>query len=405
MIKKIFQTILIMPRYSDHYIHYTIVLLGLFGVVMQISAGMFTSSTFSYATLITLTIRQVVYFIAGYIAMVIVANLFTFKRFVKLMMILMVIVIVLLLLTRLSTATGGAYGWIRFSLFGFGFSIQPSEFAKLMMILVMAVYLGDRKNVKLSTLILPPFIFFMVIMTLIGFYQKDMGTAILLTLITFFCFMIPTAKDLRLSQLIALILAVIFFGLMIFFTTDKGIAILESLNISAYQLTRFRAVQNPFYDKFGKGYFDLNNSLIGFSRGSLFGVGLGKSILKYSYISAATTDFIMEVVVEELGFVGFMFVFGGYVILAWRLFKHSLLAKNERIKIVMIGVMRYFALHFIFNVGGVTCLIPLTGIPLLLISAGGSSTMASMMAIGVAQALINKEKVEALRKQYENNSR
>ena len=304
----------------------------------------------------------------------------------------MITILVLLIATRFFQPAGGSYAWIRLNIAGFSISLQPSEFAKIAIVIVMAIYLGDKKYNKWQKLIIVPFSFFAIAMILIAIYQKDLGTALIFMLITFFCFMIPANRGLRTFQIIALLLAIIFVFLMYYLTTSSGIELLRDLNISEYQLTRFIAVENPFYDKFGKGFFDLNNSLIGFSRGELFGVGLGKSILKYSNISAASTDFIMEVIVEELGLMGFMYVFLGYIIIVYRLIRHALYIKSEKGKIIIIGVMMYFVLHFIFNVGGITCLLPLTGVPLLLISSGGSSTVAAMMAIGIAQAIINQEK-------------
>lgn len=407
MLKKMFKALFVQPKYNDRILHYTIILLGIFGIVMQVSASMFTSTDYSSWSLIMLTIKQIAYFVAGFLAMNLVANYFSFELAKKIIIYLMITTIILLLITRLFGSVGGSYGWIKMTVFNQQVTIQPSEFAKLIMIVVMALYLGDKKEGKWYKLIMIPFIFFLVSASIIAFYQNDMGSAMVFVLITFFCFIIPTNKSLLPTQMVALILGALFIYSLYYLTTPSGLQLLEKLNISDYQLTRFRAVQFPFYDKFAKGYFDLNNSLIGFSRGDLFGVGLGKSILKYSNISAAPTDFIMEVIVEELGFMGFLYVLVGYLALSYRLILHAIKINGEKIKIVMMGVMMYFVLHFIFNIGGVTCLLPLTGIPLLLISAGGSSTLSAMMAIGFAQALISKNAEDRIKRRsiYEDNSR
>ena len=407
MLKKMLQSMFVQPKHHDKILHYTIILLGIFGIVMQVSASMFTNTDYSSWSLIILTIKQIVFFVAGFIAMNLVANYFSFELSKKIIIYFMVITIILLLITRLFGSVGGSYGWIKLVVFNQQVTIQPSEFAKLIMIVVMALYLGDKKEGKWYKLIIVPFIFFMISATIIAFYRNDMGSAMVFVLITFFCFIIPTNRSLLPSQIVALILAALFIYSLYYLTTPSGLQLLENLNISDYQLTRFRAVQFPFYDKFAKGYFDLNNSLIGFSRGDLFGVGLGKSILKYSNISAAPTDFIMEVIVEELGFMGFIYVLVGYLALTYRLIIQAIKINGEKNKIIMIGVMMYFVLHFIFNIGGVTCLLPLTGIPLLLISAGGSSTLSAMMAIGFVQALISKNTEDKLKRRsiYADNSR
>ncbi|MDD2591460.1 MAG: FtsW/RodA/SpoVE family cell cycle protein [Erysipelotrichaceae bacterium] len=390
--KTFIRSFLIQPKRTDKVIYITILLLGIFGLIMQTSASMFSTSTFSLFSLLKITFKQIMFLIAGHLIMVYFSNRFTYDKAQRNIFYIMITILVLLIATRFFQPAGGSYAWIRLNIAGFSISLQPSEFAKIAIVIVMAIYLGDKKYNKWQKLIIVPFSFFAIAMILIAIYQKDLGTALIFMLITFFCFMIPANRGLRTFQIIALLLAIIFVFLMYYLTTSSGIELLRDLNISEYQLTRFIAVENPFYDKFGKGFFDLNNSLIGFSRGELFGVGLGKSILKYSNISAASTDFIMEVIVEELGLMGFMYVFLGYIIIVYRLIRHALYIKSEKGKIIIIGVMMYFVLHFIFNVGGITCLLPLTGVPLLLISSGGSSTVAAMMAIGIAQAIINQEK-------------
>ncbi|MDO5085849.1 MAG: FtsW/RodA/SpoVE family cell cycle protein, partial [Erysipelotrichaceae bacterium] len=170
-----------------------------------------------------------------------------------------------------------------------------------------------------------------------------------------------------------------------------GVKIISSLGIADYKVNRFIVAADPFSDKLGTGY-QLVNGLISFASGGLFGLGFGTSIRKYTNFPAANTDFILAIIVEELGIVGFMIIFICYILIIYRLFYWALKMKNQKGKVILIGTAMYIFIHFVFNVGGGTALIPLTGVPLLMISQGGSSTMSIMMCIGLSLSVIQMYK-------------
>jgi len=236
------------------------------------------------------------------------------------------------------------------------------------------------------------FAVFIVCFFIILLVQMDFGSAMIFLLITAFCCLIPKHPGFKTMQILVVIGIILFILLMFYGLTEDGIKLLSNFPALSHQITRFKAAADPFLNRYGTGYYDLVNSLIAFNTGGLKGVGLGRSLRKYGYISAADTDFIMAVIVEELGIGGFLFVFVGYAALIGIIWYYALKMKDERSKITLIGIAMYFMLYFIFNIGGVTCFLPLTGIPLLLISKGGSSTLSCMIAIGIVQALIVKEK-------------
>ena len=161
------------------------------------------------------------------------------------------------------------------------------------------------------------------------------------------------------------------------------------LPLKDYQINRILSAINPFIDRYNTGY-QLINGLVAFATGGFFGTGFGNSIRKYTDFPASNTDFILAIVVEELGFLGFMIITICYMLIIIRLYKYAFKMKNEKGRIILVGVGTYLFVHFLFNVGGVTGLIPLTGVPLLMISAGGTSTLTTMVAIGLAQAIIAK---------------
>lgn len=120
------------------------------------------------------------------------------------------------------------------------------------------------------------------------------------------------------------------------------------------------------------------------------GKGIGQSQQKFGFLTQADNDFILAIVIEELGIFGLALIVIGYSIIIQRLFHYAYRTKSEGYKIILIGTAMYIFLHFFLNVGGVGGLIPLTGVPLLFISSGGSALMSIMCAIGIAQAIIAK---------------
>ena len=379
-----------MPEGYDRLLHFTVILLGLFGVVMQVSANM-DSSQVTMAKLFRTTIRQMIIFVASYVGMVWTSNYFSFDLVKKYFNEIVVGMGVMLLATMLFGSIGGARGWIRIPIIGF--TLQPSELAKLVMIILVAYYLGDLRKKKgdWKDAMKKPFSIFIIYFFIILIIQRDFGSAMVLMLITAICCLIPTNEILKPGQRLILLLLVAFIALMYFLLSDAGMVVLDKLPALKYQVVRFKAANNPFTNRYGTGYYDLVNSLIAFNTGGWKGVGLGKSLRKYGYISAAESDFIMAVVVEELGVLGFLFVLICYIIIVYSFFKYAYRVESERGKIVIIGSAMYYMIHFFFNLGGVTCLIPLTGIPLLLVSSGGTSSLAAMACVGIVQSFICKQ--------------
>lgn len=147
------------------------------------------------------------------------------------------------------------------------------------------------------------------------------------------------------------------------------------------------AARNPFLDAQGSG-LQLIYGLEAIARGGLFGVGVGNSTVKF-LIPEGRTDYIITIIMEEIGLVGFLFITFLMLLIVGRLIYFALRSKNESYKVILLGVALYFLFHYILNVGGVSGLIPLTGIPLLMVSSGGTSLLAVFIGIGICQGLIS----------------
>ncbi len=378
-----------LPENSDRILHYGVLVLSLFGLIMQISASM-DSTKLTTGRLLIIACKQLAFLLAGYFAMIVSANYFRLKDFRRHIVFIILALLVSLLLPLMFHAVGGSRAWIRFNLGVLGFTIQPSEFAKIGIILIAASYLATEKESSFWEAYHTPLFCVFFFCVFIWFLQGDLGSAMALGILALICFLIPARKHWGWGQLALACKLCGFLAMMIYFTTPEGIAILEKLPFLKYQVVRFKAAHDPFVNRYGTGYYDLVNSLIGFNSGHWKGVGLGKSLRKYGYISAADTDFILAVIVEELGMGGFVFVLVCYLLILARLFYQALKTKDTAAKIILCGAASYYLIHFVLNVGGVSCLIPLTGIPLLLVSSGGSSTVCALLAIGLSQAMISQ---------------
>ena len=375
---------------SDIWIMLVILLLAVGGLLMIGSASMGLAIGNNVSLIITV-LKQFIYIMAGYVLMCYASHHFTLK-FIKSTKFfdVMVVMEILLLICRVFTPAGGAYAWIRIPLPKVEMTIQPSEFTKIIGYLIIAAYLGDinRKKLSFRQLVRMPVISIGAYVFTIVFIQHDFGSAAVLFIIVCVCYLIPRHRALRKSQTVLKILFWVAVAGVVFLISPYGMSFIESLPMKTYQKNRFLSAINPFIDQYGDGY-QLVNGLVAFASGGLFGVGFGKSIRKYTNFPAANTDFILAVLVEETGFAGFCVLMFLYTFLIVRLFLYAAKIHSEKARIVLVGTAMYFMVHIFLNVGGVTGLIPLTGVPLPLFSAGGSSAMSMMLSVGLCQGIIS----------------
>ena len=378
-----------LPKSSDLTIHLCILWLAGFGLLMIASASM--GQAVGNPNYLPFTVvKQVVFLCAGYIVMHWMANHFRldflrsrgFSHWAIWMG-------VALLACLMFSSVNGARAWIRLPVGSLDISIQPSEFTKIMVILIVAAYCGDvqRRFPTPGTMVKRPLILVIGYLVIVWLLQSDLGSAVVIGLIAAVCFLIPQHPQLRKCQRIVSGLMILAVAAVTFMLTPLGENVVEHLPLRQYQVNRILSAVNPFTDQYNTGY-QLINGLVSFATGGWTGLGFGNSVRKYTDFPAANTDFILAIIVEELGYVGFLMVFIPYAIIIWRLFHYATRMDSERGRIILIGVAMYILVHCLFNIGGVTGLIPLTGVPLLMISAGGSSTVALMTAIGIAQAVI-----------------
>ena len=321
---------------------------------------------------------------------------FSFKRFRLIQPLGFVILFVAMLLPFAFSASGGSHAWIRLPL---GFTIQPAEFLKPFMILMVASAVYRTKK-KQSLAKEPKKMFRFSLIAMACFFveliaQKDLGTLSILFVTYVMCIMVLDYPSLKKFQhwFIVLALVAIVAAILLFGVTDIGTQLIAKTPFS-HVAVRIENMKNPFNDVYGDGYQPAN-SLYGIGSSNILGRGIGNSMRKYGYLTQAENDYILAVIIEETGIFGLGYIVFFYFVLIRRLFHFALQTSELTYKVTLVGIATYISMHFILNVGGVACLIPFTGVPLLFISNGGSSLFTVCLSIGLAQNCIrhikNKE--------------
>ena len=215
-----------------------------------------------------------------------------------------------------------------------------------------------------------------------------------MTLICFGCVQVPTFPSLRSLQkwtrrIVAAGICLVLLGM-----TPIGLPVVEELSklpLVGHVASRFANAANPLGDDdsdlYGQSYQPAN-ALYGIANSNIVGQGIGGSSRKFGYLTQADSDYILAIVIEETGIFGLGFIAAGYGILLFRLFKYAFKTSFVPYKVVLSGGALYFFAHFVLNIGGVSALIPLTGVPLLFISSGGTALVSSYLTIGICQNVI-----------------
>lgn len=399
-----------MPKNYDRVMHACMLILLIFGSIMIVSTSVGESSE-NISVVVKAIIKQCMFVSLSYIIMTFMARNFVkflskdvllsenlkrnkqLKRnFRKLFYMAGAGLMLLLAMTLLTTPVNGSKAWIPL---GF-MTLQPSEFAKVYIIVLCGITVNDygSQKTKFFPYMQWPLIFYLGAAGII-LLQPDIGTFIVFTLITMVILLIPSNEALDgLKKLICLGLGIIALA-MFFITTDFGVSILENFNLD-YKMGRIINAADPFKDIFGDGY-NLVYSLYAIATGGLTGLGLGGSKQKFGYLPEAQTDFIFSVTIEELGILGLGIIVVCYALIIYRLVYYAMKTNSEGYKMILIGCILYLSIHFVLNVGGVSALIPLTGVPLLFISSGGSSLLSIMTLFGICQSIIALTKIQMKR--------
>lgn len=310
------------------------------------------------------TKRQLIFAGLGLVLMFIVMNVdyWAWRKWAKIGLYIC-FGLLIVVLTPLGVMRNGSQSWL-----GFGaFSIQPSEFIKICMIMFLAKYLTEnQKQLPLFTKgLIPPLAIVFLAFGLI-MLQPDLGTGAVLVGTSIVMIFLAGARVAHLAGLA-------FVGLLGF----------AGLILSApYRINRIIGFLDPWQDPLGTGY-QIIQSLYAIGPGGLMGLGIGASRQKYYYLPEPQTDFIFAILAEELGFLGGATVLLLFALLLWRGMRVAIAAPDTFGSLLAAGIITMIAIQVVINIGVVTGMFPVTGITLPLISYGGSSLTLMLVAIGV----------------------
>lgn len=362
-----------MARSERRLEHFDIWLLGATILLALIGIAMIYSATACIDAepldMASPTIKQIIYLVAGVIAMAVLA-LIDFRVYGGLRWIIWGGTVASLAAVWLyGQITHGAQRWIDLGIFLF----QPSELTKLLVILVVAKYMSDRADRmnRLRSIILS--LGFVALPIAFVFVQPDLGTTIVLAA-TWGVMLFASGLNWRYVLILGAVLLVAAFPLW--------------MNLRPYQQERVLTFLDPGRDPLGTGY-NVTQSRIAIGSGGWLGQGYCSGTQsQLRFLRNRSTDFIFSVIAEELGFIGSVFVIALFAFILFRIVRAASLARNSYGKLIAIGITGMIFVQSTVNLGMNLGLMPVTGIPLPFVSAGGSSLISLLAAEGVVQSIL-----------------
>jgi len=292
-----------------------------------------------------------------------------YELIIKSAPVIYVIMLILLVAVLFTTPINGATSWFNIGTF----SIQPAEFAKIFVILNLALAISkvqeNNKNEISNPLKLLACLAIVIVPVLLIIKQPDYGTAIAFVIATIFMLFVAgiNKKYIIISVLAAVIV----------------LPILYIYILPVHAKTRIDVFLNPDLDPRGSGY-NIIQSKLAIGSGQLFGMGVTQgNQTQLGYLYPKTTDFIFSVIGEEMGFLIAGLVIVLYIFLITKTIYIAKTAKDDKGSYIAIGIAGIFSFHMVENIGMTMGLLPITGVPLLFLSYGGSSLLTSTILVGI----------------------
>ncbi len=280
--------------------------------------------------------------------------------------------LLLIFVPGVGTTVNGSHSWLMIG----GLSVQPAEFAKLGVIVGMALVLAERAEGRLrdhlSDSDLVPALMIAAVPAVLILVQPDLGTAMVLIAVVFGVLALAGAPKRWLVGLVAL------GAFAVYVAIAMGV-------LAQYQLLRFSAFTDPSLDPRGAGYNTIQ-ARVAIGNGGVFGEGLfNGSQTQAGFVPEQHTDFVFTVAGEELGLVGAAAVIVLFGVLLWRALRIARNAEDIFGRVAAVGVACWFGFQAFQNIGMCLGIMPVTGVPLPFVSYGGTSMFASLAAVGLLQ--------------------
>ncbi|MDA0941868.1 MAG: putative lipid II flippase FtsW [Proteobacteria bacterium] len=371
------------PNY-DPFLLWIIIMLSGVGLVMVYSSSVDVaalkqiSKYQNYYYLLRHSIYLTISIVCGLIAFLIPINFW--QKFAPTFFVFGILLLIAVLVPGIGKTVNGSQRWIPIGIMNF----QPSELVKLLTIIYAADYVL-RKSRQIGTFargFLPMSLAIALVGSLL-IYQPDFGALVVVICIS-----------MGILFLGGISLKIIF-GLML----SVPIAMYSLLKIAPYRVDRITTFLSPFEDLYGKGW-QLSHSLIAIGRGDFFGVGLGESIQKLQYLPEAHTDFILAILAEELGLLGFTMITVLYAVMIIRIFgisKISTQLRNNFSALLAQGIGLWFGIQAAINIGVNVGFFPTKGLTLPFVSYGGSALLVTFIASGILMRIDYENKIKAKR--------
>lgn len=353
-----------MKKTMDLKLLITIFIICVFGIVMIYSSSNIWS-TYKFNNKYHYVILQSIFFIIGFILMIIVSKI-NYKIYLKYsnkILLVCFILLLLVLIPGIGTVRNGSRSW--FGIGGLG--IQPSEFMKLGLIIFTSKYIynnpKEMRSVKKGAF---PILIITILSFLLIMLQPDFGTGTILVL-TIVAMLFISGVDFSFFIKIGLVgmIGVVFLVLA-----------------APYRVNRIVSFLNPWNDPLGTG-FQAIQSLYAIGPGGLFGLGFGNSIQKHFYLPEPQTDFIFSIISEELGIIGILLVSFLFLTIILRSIKISIKSPDIFSKFLVFGIVFQLSFQTLLNLSVVVGLVPVTGVTLPFLSYGGSSLIITLIEMGI----------------------
>lgn len=346
----------------DYGVFYTVVLLVAIGVVMVYSASSYYSM-FKYKDSMFFLKRQLINVGIGIVAMIFTMS-FDYHKLKKYTLAMMILCFPLLIAVFFFPGVNGAQRWISLG----PFSFQPSDLAKYVVVLFLAMSLEIKgEGVKNFLTGIVPYLGVSGVYAAFVLAEKNLSIASVIMIVTFIVLFAAGGKIKHLFGIVAPAMLVAAVG----FTVSEG-----------YRMRRMMNFTNPWKDPAGDGY-QLIQSFYALGAGGITGLGLGQSRQKTLYMPEPHNDFIFAIIGEELGLIGCICIITLFIIFIWKGIKVAMKARDTYGTLLAVGITSVIAVQSLINIAVVTGSMPVTGVPLPFISYGGTSLVINMAAMGI----------------------
>ena len=350
----------------DFWLFITVLILLSLGLVMVFSASAPTSQKEYKGDTYFIIRKQLKFAIVGIAAMLLAANYDYRKYGRKTVMALMgasIILLIAVLIPGIGHDVNGSWRWINIGTNQF----QPSELAKLALILYLAYFLSKRKK-PLNSFFgdLMPYLFVIGLISLLLLLETHLSATIIMISLSVVILFVAGAKIRHFLILAVPVLAVL----------------TAVISFTDYMTSRINSYLNPWSSPQGEGWQTIQ-SLYAIGSGGLFGRGLGQSMQKFLYIPEPQNDYIFSILAEELGYIGVAAVLLLFMIFIWRGIKIAVHAPDTFSSLIATGITSLIAVQSLFNIAVVTNSVPPTGVSLPFFSSGGTSLIFFLVEVGI----------------------